>query len=273
MEPNLAETDLHPFSTQVFTSESRNKVVHDITMKLVHSYFMKLFGADMEIGIPPASCLKVDYRIYAKSAAPYHWCDSIGNQEGGMKRELLVQMVAWSTFGLECVDLSHIESILGESHEKMRDLNEDSRLKKVFRIKDKVMNAKQQALYMKLPQPLIACLDFYNRRSVLYLYSVALPAYLMFSREHKETILEQFQQEHDQILRAFCGILKPIKKNGIPEMTYCSDEICIIGMYYGESGNKELSEKDIDWNFFVCFYVLEKLLAKADSLFGFYGMR
>lgn len=130
----------------------------------------------------------------------------------------------------------------------------------------------QTGLFGEIPGPVLDCLDFPYGRAAIYLYSEKIIKYLEFAADNKDIIHNQFAREHERIRRALRIVEQPVAREWVKSHVK-KGRYYIIGFYIGEDIEHGITFRNLNWNFFVALYVLEKLLEIADSFFHFYEER
>lgn len=275
MNDNVMELSLVPFSDEVndwLVSNVGSKYNPNIILKLFFLYFEKVLAQEVEVSFPAIKIQGFQNKTRYVGGDTQRR-SSFEKLLETANESLFSSLIEWSSFDREDIHLTGLEGIWEMDIEEFLDWSDKQRLKKILTTMDEFMTEKQQHLFTLLPQPVMDSMDYPYDRKVIYLYSRKLSAYLTFSRQNEQIISNQFGQEHRRILQALEGIKKPLQESWIPEMTRETEDFYMIGFYFGTEIENEISIKSINWNFFICLYVLEKLLELADSFFYFYDKR
>lgn len=229
-------------------------------LSLGFAYFEKLTCGDVDIPFPNMVFPKgnINSRVFYELI---EWAGDV----------MMASMIDWSSFGMEVIDLSNLEGVTNLDWEIWLQMGNTTRNKEISDYQDDLFTKSQMRLFRQMPEPVLNSIDLQYNRSVIYLFSKKLAKYLWFADQNQQIIDNQFSKEHRQIQNALSLLRYPTNMESaeiqIKKTCY------IIGFYFGDDLDTSISSKDLNWNFFVALYVLEKLLSLADDLFGFYKKR
>lgn len=228
-----------------------------LALKLGFAYFDKLVGRDLHISFPDISILKVNKNLQ-------NLYDTIEYAGGA----LMSFMLDWSSFHMELINMDEVETLTEIDWDTWLQMDNASRKEKLLEYQNNLFSEPQMELIQQMPDPVLNSMDFQSSRTAIYLFSKKLSDYLLFADHNRYIIDNQFSQEHRQLQNAVSSLQFPIRK-GWEGAEILNGASYIIGFYFGAAPDEVISYKDLDWNFFVALYVLEKILKLAEDLFDF----
>lgn len=239
-----------------------------IAIKLFCIYFEKLVDGDMKLRFSVGDSVDIQVRYMKKR----EYRDSMAETMEKIGGILWSAFISWSSFQEELINLTEIELIMDVDTENLLSWDDPKRIELVRKYQEQLLQGIQVDLFEKIPEPVIDSFDFPYHRAAIYLYSEKVSKYLDFADRNSEVIQNQFAQEHQRIEQALLIVEQPVAE----EWMKCyvkKDRDYIIGFYAGEDLENGVTMRNLNWNFFVALYVLEKLLETADEFFHFYNER
>lgn len=239
-----------------------------IAIKLFCIYFEKLVQHEMKLQYSVSDFIGIQVGYMKKR----EYRDSMAEIMEKIGGTLWSVFISWSSFQEELINLSEIELIMDVDTEDLLSWDDSKRIESVRKYQEQLLEGIQVDLFEKAPEPVIDSFDFPYHRATIYLYSEKVSKYLDFAERNGEVIQNQFAQEHQRIEQALLIVERPVAE----EWVKCyakKDRDYIIGFYAGEDMENGVTMRNLNWNFFVALYVLEKLLETADEFFHFYNER
>ena len=264
--------NLTPFDFDV--EEEIQKLLEDkdcnilIPIKLFCVFFEKLVHGDIELHFQSVNLLNIKVDYAAKNSCR----SSLVNVMEGIGGELWEAFINWSSFQKEFIDLSVAETVMDVDSEDLLSWDDTVRADYISKYQKQLFTKIQTGLFGEIPGPVLDFLDFPYGRAAIYLYSEKIIKYLEFAADNKDIIHNQFAREHERIRRALRIVEQPVAREWVKSHVK-KGRYFIIGFYIGEDIEHGITFRNLNWNFFVALYVLEKLLEIADSFFHFYEER
>lgn len=234
-------------------------------LKILFLYFNKMLEDDLQVDFP---ALEIDYIKIEKNYFNSHLLQFYDILETAANF-LFLSLVDWSSFEIEIIDLTSLEDLLDVDIEVMMGWDDEIRKSMIVQSWKQIFSKNQEKLFEKLPNPVLDCIDFPYNRQVFYLFNRKLAAYLQYAKENNWVILSGFKEEHYQLLRALKCLKHPISNNWINAYIH-EGTAYVMGFCMGSDIENSISFGNFNWNFFVAFYAVEKLLEAANDRFHFY---
>jgi len=260
---NLIEMNVTSFSLDSgyeAVSNIRNSYIGYMFLKLLMAYFEKLVAEDITIDFP-------DMRIFVDCQLPKAEQNIIAVSEQ-ISETIFFAFCSWApSFKVEVIDIESLGD-LGQQRACFIQRKRDSYDNLNIRL-NSILNARQRRLFCGFPEILFNALESLLDERVIYLSNSKLVQYLEFAQNNQQIIKNQFLKEHYQIKRMMHQLRKPLKKHKLKERYYKKQYI--IGLCIERVSTSHSHKENLNWDFLVALYLLEKLLELANGFFGFYN--
>lgn len=260
--------DLTPFDFHV--EEEIQELLEDknynifIPVKLFCAFFEKLARKDIDLHFQSVHILDIKLDNTIKRT----YRDCLVNVMENIGEELWESFINWSSFQKEFIDLSVAETVMNMDSEDLLSWDDSVRINYICKYRKELFTEIQSELFREIPGPVLDCLDFPYRRAAIYLYREKIIKYLEFASDNKEVIYNQFAKEHERIKLALHIVEQPVAEEWVKSHVKKS-RYYIIGFYIGEDIEHGITLRNLNWNFFIALYALEKLLELANEFFHF----
>lgn len=258
---------IHPFASERY---QRRKFYQEkgssIALELMQIYFNKLFDGEYNLKLPKEAC-----SVLNKS----NWeCSGSRTELKTIKETLHEFVVGQSSFETHIIALPNLARSLNVEYKKTSQWSERRRIKEISKTDYILGDEMSKKLFCSLPTPVTACFDYqYGTVSAVYFMSEKVFYYLCFTQQHADAIQEVFRTEHQKILEILMCISKPMKDQAQQCQISYLMKCFIIGFSLGGKDVHPTLMEDIDVNFYIALYVLEKLLKMAEQKFHFMDVR
>lgn len=262
---NYEDVYIRPFASERYQRRKFcQKEGSDIALELIQVYFNKLFDGEYILKLPKEK----------RGAFIRNNDSSFMKRLETTKRALHEIVLEQSSFETHIIDLSGYMKVLRIERVKFTKWNERRRIKEISKADCISGNEGAKKLFSSLAGPVTSCIDFqYGNISAVYFTSRKVFHYLSFSQRHKEMIQDTFLKEHLKILESLMCIAKPIMdQEQRCQISYPMKQF-IVGFSLGSRDGDATLMEDIDINFYIALYVLEKLLKMAEQKFHFMDVR
>lgn len=257
------DINIQPFAAERYKrstfSQKRGSI---IALELMQAYFNKLFDGEYIIKLP-----------YEDGSA-FHRSDEYNSKSceclRKIKTELHEFVLKYSSFEAHVINFTNFEPDLDMKRTKPSQWNERRRIKEICKSNSILEKDMVKQLFCAFPDPVTACFDYqYGTKNAVYFTSKKVFCYLSFFQQHKDYIQKVFLKEHLKILESLMYISKPITEQKQQYQISYLMERFIIGFSLGGKDYCTTLMEDIDVNFYVALFVLEKLLNLAEKKFYF----